>query len=219
MSHTCNGNCKDCGKPKAPVYEFKKDFFDKPIDPLEIEEIKMRALPSVKLHIKYKELKDANYSVKESRNIINQLKAEINEIKDDLETSKKMDWENLKMEGYMEWVEKAEDQLKHNRLLLHLQNLTLLQFKKKEIILSWIYKGNKAEVEKRLTPYKVAMGECFEYYEEHSNKLGLIIQLGDPTTTEGDYMGEKNKDENIRKIGEELQTEANKAENFYKICC
>lgn len=211
MSHTCNGTCKDCGM-KTNLFKFRHDFFDKPISPLEIAQLQSRALYSVKHHLRYKELPSANNSVVESRKVVNELKEEIKQTIVDIEEMNKMDLMG-EFTGY------AQEAVEHSRKLLHLQNLTLLQFKKKEVIYSWIYKGNKEEVEKRLTPYKVAMGECFEYYEEHSNEMGITIQLGNPTTTEGDYTGEKNKDENIRKIGEELQNEANKVENFYKICC
>lgn len=200
-------------------YSFKENFFDKPLDPQEIAELKIRALPSIKHHIRHYELANANNSVVQSRRVVNELKAEINEAKDDIEQMNEIA-EGIKVKvGVEGWLENAKDLIKHNRIVLHLQNLTLLQFKKKEIIYSWIYKGNKAEVERRLTPYKEAIGECFEYFEEHTDKLGLTIQTGDPNSTVGDYEGDKSKDENIRQIGKQLQTEANKVENFYKICC
>lgn len=201
----------------VPKYFFAKDFFDKPFDEQKVAEVK-QVVSSVKLRIKKRELPNATNSVIKSREIVENMKEEIKEVKMKI-LGAKMLKHTGEAEGVDEYLEYYEDNLKSGRILLHLQNLTLLQFKKKEVILAWIYKSNTEKVKQRLTAYKESLGECYEYYEEHSKLIGINICKGDEATTVGDYMGEANLDENIRQIAEELQHESNRIENYFKICC
>ena len=197
----------------APTYYFAEDFFDKPLCPQEIANLK-RELPSVKIRIRHLSIRDNDTHLAESKAIVVAKKKVIDDIKADIELGKT--FPNFSNPHIWATTE-APVMLQKIRDILTLQNLTVKQFKKKATLLAYIYNGNKVEAEKRLTPYKESLGDCFEYYEEHSKTMGIIIEEGTDDTE--NYIGEENLDENIRRIAETLQKESNIVENYFKICC
>lgn len=195
------------------LYYFAEDFFDKPLCPQDIANLK-RVLPSVKHRIRQYNIPDTDRQLASSKQIVLDKKVVIAEIKADIEEGKTYP---IGSRPHIWATTEADDMLQKVRDILTLQNLTVKQFKKKATLLAYIYNGNKVEAEKRLTPYKESLGECFEYYEEHSKTMGIIIEDGTDDTT--NYMGEENLDENVRQIAETLQKQSNIVENYFKICC
>ena len=194
-------------------YYFPENFFDKPLCPQEIANLK-RELPSIKCRIRHLSIRDNDTHLEESKLIVVAKKKTIADLKADIELGKT--FPNFSNPHIWATTE-APVMLQKVRDILTLQNLTVKQFKKKATLLAYIYNGNKVEAEKRLTPYKESLGDCFEYYEEHSKTMGIIIEEGTDDTE--NYIGEKNLDENVRRIAETLQKESNIVENYFKICC
>ena len=195
-------------------YSFPENFFDKPLCPQEIANLK-RELPSVKVRIRHLNIRDNDRHLADSKQIVLDKKELIEEIKEDIAYGKEFPIESTPHI----WATTGDGaiMLQKARDILTLQQLTVKQFKKKATLLAYIYNGNKVEAEKRLTPYKESLGDCFEYYEEHSKTMGIIIEEGTDDTE--NYIGEENLDENIRRIAETLQKESNIVENYFKICC
>tara|TARA_R110002153_G_scaffold74456_2_gene193444 strand:+ start:379 stop:987 length:609 start_codon:yes stop_codon:yes gene_type:complete len=194
-------------------YYFPENFFDKPLCPQEIANLK-RELPSIKCRIRHLSIRDNDTHLEESKLIVVAKKKTIADLKADIELGKT--FPNFSNPHIWATTE-APVMLQKVRDILALQQLTVKQFKKKATLLAYIYNGNKVEAEKRLTPYKESLGDCFEYYEEHSKTMGIIIEEGTDDTE--NYIGEENLDENIRRIAETLQKESNIVENYFKICC
>lgn len=195
------------------LYYFAEDFFDKPLCPQDIANLK-RVLPSVKHRIREYNIPDTDTQLAESKLIVVAKKKTIADLKADIELGKTFPSES---DPNIWATTEAPVMLQKVRDILTLQNLTVKQFKKKATLLAYIYNGNKVEAEKRLTPYKESLGDCFEYYEEHSKTMGIIIEEGADDTT--NYIGEANLDENVRQIAETLQKQSNIVENYFKICC